>query len=331
MTTPELIARIKQSIQDGDLSKSDIETQILPLFDSNENQSDSVLTSRFGRIISYLGASILLLGIVFFISLFWDEMSDIIQILVTLGLGLGIFVSANLLLQKDQWTLPALSLHILPPFLIPFGITLTLQSIFPDTAPLAQVLGTQTIIFAVMSVLYGFSDYLFRKEFLTLITWAFGSITYGIFVAFLINAFEVSETFLYEWRGIVVFLFAYSFPLAGISYLLETDRKIHRLPILTYLVSTGVTLGALFTLSYDRPVLEALYVLPLMVEVYIGVVMKKLEILVISFFAIFLFITYINVRYFADAISWPLSLILIGATLIGLGYGFSKTKNLIQP
>lgn len=326
MITPELLTCIKQSIQDGTLTKHDIETRVLPLFESDSDQSDSLLTSRFGRIISYLGASILLLGIVFFISLFWSDMSSIIQILVTLGLGITIFISANLLLQKEQWTLPALSLHILPPFLIPFGITLTLQSLFPETAPLAQVLGIQTIIFTVMSVLYGFSDYLFRKEFLTFITWAFGSITYGIFVSFLINAFSISETFLYEWRGLVIFLFAYSFPLAGISYLLETDRKVQRLPILTYLVSTGVTLGALFTLAYDRPILEALYILPLMVEVYIGVVMKKLEILIITFITIFLFITYINIRYFADAISWPLSLILIGMTLISLGYGFSRLK-----
>ena len=327
MNTPEILTLITQAVQEGTLTKKDIEKHIFPLFEQESSQSDSLLASRFGRIISYLGATILLLGIVFFISLFWSDMSNIIQIMVTLGLGLAIFVSANLLLQKDQWTTPALSLHILPPFLIPYGITLTLQSIFPDTAPLAQVLGTQTIIFTVMTILYGFSDYIFRKEFLTFITWVFGSISYGIFVTFLINAFEISETFLYEWRGMVIFLFAYSLPLAGISYLLDTDRRVQHLPVLTYLVSTGITLGALFTLAFDRPILEALYIFPLISGVYIGVIMRKLEILVISFIATFLFITYINIQYFADAISWPISLILIGLSLIGLGYGFTRLKS----
>ncbi len=102
MTTFEILNLIKQSIKDGSLTKRDIETQILPLLEES-SQSDTVLTSRFGRIISYLGASILLLGIAFFISLFWDEMSSLLQILVTLGLGSIIFIIANLLLQNQKF------------------------------------------------------------------------------------------------------------------------------------------------------------------------------------------------------------------------------------
>jgi len=126
----------------------------------------------------------------------------------------------------------------------------------------------------------------------------------------------------------------YLFATLGLSYLFigfsyqETDTQ--ALVKILYLFGINFFLGSLLALTGWKPSQDVLWEL-----LYPGIVFAGLYIsavihsrIVLAFCAIYLagYIIKITVEYFSDGLGWPITLILCGFILIGMGYAAIHLK-----
>jgi hypothetical protein len=72
--------------------------------------------------------------------------------------------------------------------------------------------------------------------------------------------------------------------------------------------------------------LELLALLVYLGGILLGSRLQSATLLAHSFIATTVFVLYLNFRYFADFITWPLALIFSGLILILGGYGFARMR-----
>ena len=343
MTKSQLFHEIKQSLEDNELTLQELQDWISDYQHTSEiggvdlgsrdqepsptpQDSGDIFQSKFGKILTILGALVILIGIVSFISLIWEDIPRIGEIILTLGVGIGVFSLANFLLSQQKLQFIALSLHVIPPFLIPFGVQLTLDEIFPSNVSDSAMFFTFAMIFSVMALLYGVVDYLYRKQWLTFLAWIFGTMAYSAFVSWMIVFTDTARIWFDEsFRLVLIFPLIYTGVVAGVLYLLSPLKKGFFNKVVTFLI-TGIGLGSVLSFTADRPILDALYVFVLL-GVLAGVIrLRSMPAVVATLIMSVGYIFYLNSNYFADVLGWPIALIIIGMSLLGAGYGFMQIK-----
>lgn len=343
MTKSQLFHEIKQSLEDNELTLQELQDWISDYQHTSEiegvdlgsrdqdpsptlQDSGDIFQSKFGKILTILGALVILIGIVSFISLIWEDIPRIGEIALTLGVGIGVFSGANFLLSQQKLQFVALALQVIPPFLIPFGVTLTLDMLFPSSASDSSIAFTYCVIFSVMALLYGTVDYLYRKQLLTFLAWIFGTMAYSAFSSWLVIITDNSSIWFEEpFRLAVIFPLIYTGIMGGILYLLTPLQKNFFNKVLAFVI-TGIGLGSVLSFTADRPILDALYVFVLL-GVLTGVIrLRSIPAVVATLIMSVVYIFYLNSNYFVDVLGWPIALIIIGMSLLGVGYGFMQIK-----
>jgi len=120
-------------------------------------------------------------------------------------------------------------------------------------------------------------------------------------------------------------LYIYLTMAIGVSYLLlahsfrDNWNKI-LLGALYFFGSLGI-LGAGFSKVLDSGFWELFYFIAVFAGLYLSVYLKSRIILVLSTVFLIVHVSYLTGEYFADSLGWPISLILLGFVIIGLGYG----------
>lgn len=109
---------------------------------------------------------------------------------------------------------------------------------------------------------------------------------------------------------------------AGISVILtglwlrRPEFNVRMTPVWMFL-GTSYAMGGLFSLLYNTP-LEVAYIGLAAGSVYLSLVLGSRAMLAAAALALIGFIGYFTSRYFADAVGWPIALMLMGAVMIGL-------------
>ena len=323
MNKNDIINGIKSLAASGQLERN----EVLAAFDeakghisSEQNESSSTL-SRYSGILYYIGGGIVFLGLIFFIGELWSDLNTFMRIFITLGTGFATYIMGVLFNQQHRLGSAGPAFFMISALLIPGGILVSLEE-FNIRIDEDKI---QNIISGALFITYLASYILFKRFVLIIFTVLFGTWFYFALTGMLLS----NAILLPEWR-----FGYYLFSALGLSYLFigfsyqETDKD--ALVKILYLIGVNFFLGSLFALTGWKPAQDVLWELLYPGIVFGGLFVSALIhsriILVFSAFYLAAYIIKITVEYFSDGLGWPITLILCGFILMGMGYGAIHLK-----
>ena len=323
MNKNDIINGIKSLAASGQLERN----EVLAAFDeakghisSEKNESSSTL-SRYSGILYYIGGGIVFLGLIFFIGELWSDLNTFMRIFITLGTGFATYIMGVLFNQQHRLGSAGPAFFMISALLIPGGILVSLEE-FNIRIDEDKI---QNIISGALFITYLASYILFKRFVLIIFTVLFGTWFYFSLTGMLLS----NAILLPEWR-----FGYYLFAALGLSYLFigfsyqETEKD--ALVKILYLIGVNFFLGSLFALTGWKPSQDVLWEL-----LYPGIVFGGLFVsalihskIILAFSAFYLaaYIIKITVEYFSDGLGWPITLILCGFILMGMGYGAIHLK-----
>ncbi|MFT7433359.1 MAG: hypothetical protein ACI9TY_000989 [Alphaproteobacteria bacterium] len=218
------LAEIKSIIDENNISKNDV----MSIF----NQAS---TSVWMQILAFVAGLFLVGGLTLAASQFWDDMSQVQQIIITLGAGLSSFTVAMFFARgegyKDSKAL-IVSLLLIPVFLEPLGAGVTFYHYFGDQYMAENMIRLIQASLAIMAIQYliagyGYKDIQMLLPIGLIFAAVLATITFGG-DSHLHGVFEVSRDF-------VTLAIAASLLLA--SFFIEKMRGYNSWMVLTYVPS----------------------------------------------------------------------------------------------
>ena len=314
MNKEELLQELSVKISTGEISREEIANRFsfAPATQGEvkvENLKDSTSFS-VTKMLYVLGAAIVVIGIVIFVSQIWDDIGSFGRIAVTLGLGLLMTAIGSMLLKSKPDENIGTVFHFIGGMLIPGGAVVTLSELNVDFASLWPVAITFGVIFAFYLLL----NSVHKNAILTFFAIANGT----TFVYLVVGAIVDGPLYRYED------LYAYLTMVVGASYLLlaHSFREGWNKKLIGVLYFFGITgfLGAAFSQVFDSVPWQMLYFIIVIGGLALSVYMRSRSILVMSTLFLIAHVSYITSEYFANSLGWPISLVILGFVFIGLGY-----------
>jgi len=264
------------------------------------------------KMLYVLGAAIVVIGIILFVVQIWDDMSSVLRIVITLGLGLMMAFSGSLLLKQKPDEHLGSVFHAIGGILIPLGAAVTIAEIDPPSGVLWYLSAMFSAIFAFYLILLT----VHKKVVLTLFAIINGTTAIYLLTSAMLDPILSGR----EMEDVLQYL---TMALGG-SYLLlahafKTGWNSQLVRALHFFGIAGL-LGAAWAQVFDSGVWELLYFIVVFGALFASVYMKSRIILIVSTFFLLLHVTYITSEYFADSLGWPIALVLLGFVFIGLGY-----------
>ena len=314
MNTDELLQELSRKITTGEIRKEEIMRRIGISPDvRQEHEYNSVPEKAhlsLTKILYMLGASIAILGIIFFVAQIWNDLGSWGRILVTLGLGFLIAGSGSSFLVSKPESHLGQVFHGIAGFLIPGGALVALSELGTPTDSLWPV----TITIGIVFLFYLLLTVSHKNEVLTF----FALLNGTAFLYLLVES--IMEGPFYQHDDI----YAYLTMVVGLSYLLFAyafrggwNRNL--VSVLNFFGTVGF-LGAAFSRVFESDLWALLFFLLAIGGMVLAVYIKSRGMLVVSTFFLIGHFIYITNEYFADSIGWPISLVVLGFVIIGLGY-----------
>ena len=316
MQNEELLLELSRRIANGTLDRKTVVERFGIKIDTISNATaPSVLqqkpASRFSltKMLYILGGAVVVLGIFFLMAQIWEDIGSFGRIFVTLILG---FVFAGIgsyfFISKPEAQLGYV-FHIIAGLIIPGGAVVTVYEMFEFASAWPS-----TIAFGALFLFY-LALYLVHKNAVL----TFFAIANGTTFIYLLTEAMLDTPFYRNGD-----IYAYLTMAVGISYILlahafqNTSGKA-LVGLLNFLGSIAF-FGAAFSRVFDSDAWELLFFVLTILGIAFAIYKKSRSILVVSTtFLVFHFI-YITNEYFADSIGWPISLVILGFVIIGLGY-----------
>lgn len=320
MTNDELLQELSIKLGTGELRAEEVSSRLgLSGVVTSQTQHTAAKTSIFTvtNILYVLGAAIVVIGVIIFVSQIWDDISSVGRIGVTLGFGLLMAAMGSVLLtQRPQEHIGSV-FHCIGGVLIPGGALVTLSELHSDISSVWPV----AFVFGAIYIFYSLLNRVHKNPILMLFVIANGT----AFVYLLISA--MIEYTPYREDDV----FSYVTMILGASYLLlaQSFREGVNNKLVGALHFFGVTgfLGAAFTRVFDSGLWQLAYFVIVMAGIALAVYMKSRIILVMSTIFMIVHVAYITDEYFADSLGWPISLVILGFIFIGLGFASIRINN----
>lgn len=311
MNKTELLQELLLKISTGEITREELTNQLnIPALAQSSASLQVKESSHFSitGMLYVFGAAVAIIGLIIFIAQIWEDLGSAAHILITLGLGLIITLSGSILLkQKPEDNIGSI-FHFIGGILIPGGALVTLE----ELSLTSNSVWPFAITFGIIFVFYLILNSAHKRAVLTFFTIANGT----TFVYLLVGAIE-------DFRN--EDLYMYLTMIIGASYLLLAqsfrDGWNKKLLGALYFFGTLGILGAGFIEVLDSGIWELFYFIVVFAGLLLSVYMKSRIILVLSTLFLIVHVSYITGEYFADSFGWPISLILLGFMIIGLGYG----------
>lgn len=312
MNTEALLSELSAKMRTGEISRDQVLRRLgLPSVAQGKVAKEHATPFSVTKVLYVLGAAIVVIGIIIFVSQVWDDIGTFGRILVTLGLGFLLTgIGSALLKSKPEDTIGSV-FHCIGGLLIPGGALVTLSELSVDTVSLWPVAITFGGIFAFYIVL----NLIHKNAALTFFAIANGT----AFIYLLVGAMVDGQLYISHDD-----LYAYLTMVIGVSYLLlaHAFRDGWNDKLIGILHFVGITgfLGAAFSQVFDSVPWQMFYFLLVIGGLFLSVYMKNRSILIMSTLFLIAHVSYITGEYFADSIGWPISLVILGFLFIGLGY-----------
>lgn len=263
-------------------------------------------TSVAGQVFAYIGGAIMFLALVIFVGQYWDLLNDLTRVLLTLGVGIAVFVSAVLLDKHSK--VAAQALHLMAALLLPSGIAVMLYSAGVDLA----TFGAEMAIFFSLFLVYLAMFFINKKTIFLLF-----SIIFGTFCFYIIGDYiSVNSYFASTWQYNLYLTFGLGLAYCFMGY------SVTQLRGALYGFGILATLGSAFALTgwgEDKILAyELIYPALLVLTLWLSVKLKSRAFLVFGSIFLVGFIFKVTAEYFTDTFGWPIILAVIGLALVGV-------------
>lgn len=262
----------------------------------NPKQSSSVVA----RLFSYIGGIFIFAGIGVFISMYWQEFNSAARVIVTLGTGFIAYLLALVCLNDKNYERAATPLFLISSILQPMGILVMLNEYSTGGDQRYGLL----FMAAFMLLQHGLTFWAKQRSLL-----AFGAVLFG--TLFFVTLFDIWD-FKPNLTGAVM-----GASLLCIAYALHQSRH-GAIAGFWYFLGSLAFLWAVFDMVMRSP-LEILYLGLVAFMIFLSTWVRSRAILFVSTLAMLGYIGYFTAEHFANTIGWPISLVIIGLALFGLG------------
>jgi len=302
----QTLSELRGLVDQGFLTKKDVLDAL------EEKREDGKRVQKLSRLtlqqtLFFVGGFIILLGVSIFIYQFWNDWNQSIKAIFALGLSAFLYiVGAYLHRAYPKLSIFSSIAFIISAILLPLGIGTSLDLIgFSSSSS-----GALSINFAIASIVYFISYFIFRNDIFVILT-AFGASAFYIhFTSFF---FEKSTTTFEEYR-ILILGAAY----LVLGYYFESIKKY--LVNIFYFFGLIGFLGAAFALSMDSTLWLLLFPLTLVALFFASVFLQNKTTLTLATIFTFIEIGRITSEYFSQTLGWPIALIIAGLGIIVIGY-----------
>jgi len=259
-----------------------------------------------------IGAVTALAGISILIEQNWEQIGFIGRVLVTAGIAFVSYCVALLLGKKEHRVISQV-LFAISAGLAPLGAYVFLEEMRADFT-----FETQMMIAGTLAIVYGVAFLASRRPVLVVVTMAFATWLYWVYVLQTLTNITSLEEEILKWASIVLGV-AYIFIAYGYRVLSPIESRDKR--AVTGLLYTFGTFAVLIGASMLGGIFDFAFIGLLFVSFYASVFLRSRGMLGLS--AIFLIVHLIKFTglYFVDSLGWPIALIGIGFLVIGVGYG----------
>ena len=277
------------------------------------------------KILYYIGGFILLLGIVVFIAQFWKDMSQVSKTLLALGSSVSAYAVGYYFFANTKSKDFGHAFFVIATALFPLGIGTALDTIGVSATKSSGVSVNSAVLFLIFYVSY----YVLKAE---------------IFLPFSIMAvstlFFSFTNFLFKNVGIPAHFYEYRVLVLGVSlillgyYFFQTERKF--ITNLLYFFGLIMFLGAALALQGFHPknvnvFWQLIYPFLLVVTFAASIKLQSKVFLIMATLFTFAEIVKLTTEYFSKSIGWPISLIIAGLVIMGIGYiSFELNKRFLK-
>ncbi len=269
-----------------------------------EKQPASILSKLFG----YIGGIFVFAGIGVFISMYWDDFGSAARVIVTLGVGLIAFLMGLVCLADQKYERAATPLFLMSSLLQPTGILVMLQEYSSGGD------ARHGLIFMAAYMLIQQGSVFWAKQRSVL---AFSAILFGcVFFANLFDVMDISEKLI----GLVI-----GTSLLFVAYALNQSKHI-AIAAFWYFVGSVIQLWSIFDLVKNSA-LEPVYLGMSALMIFMSTYVRSRTLLLVGTLSMLCYIGYYTAKHFANAVGWPIALVLIGIALIGLSSLAVKLNN----
>jgi len=269
-----------------------------------EKQPASILSKLFG----YIGGIFVFAGIGVFISMYWDDFGSAARVIVTLGVGLIAFLMGLVCLADQKYERAATPLFLISSLLQPTGILVMLQEYSSGGD------ARHGLIFMAAYMLIQQGSAFWAKQRSVL---AFSAILFGcVFFANLFDVMDISEKLI----GLVI-----GTSLLFVAYALNQSKHI-AIAAFWYFVGSVIQLWSIFDLVKNSA-LEPIYLGVSALMIFMSTYVRSRTLLLVGTLSMLCYIGYYTAKHFANAVGWPIALVLIGIALIGLSSLAVKLNN----
>ncbi len=309
MTKEDLLREIEAKIASGEMRREDVMARFAPQNASMEEGNARHFSVT--KMLYVVGAAIIVVGIVIFVSQIWDDIGPFGRVSVTLGLGLLITALGSMLRKERPQETIGHVFHAIGGALVPGGALVTLSELSTgDNHPWVIAL-----TFIVIFTFYLALNAIHKSPVLSLFAIANGTAS-----IYLVTNAILADTRSSDYWDI----FAYLTMAIGASYLslghAFRDGWNRGLTGILYFFGSVGLLGAAFSRVFDSTGWQILYFAIVFACLYLATLLKSKTVLIISTLFLVAHVSYITSEYFADSLGWPISLVILGFVFIGLGY-----------
>jgi len=312
MNKEEVLRILAEKMTSGEISRE----EVLALSGQSSTLTEKGRASHFSltKIFYVLGAIVALLGIVFFVWQIWTDLGAGGRVIITLGLGVVLAATGSVLLKTKAESKLGEVFHTLAGLLIPGGAIVTLNEIIGLEN--LDSLWPVAIVFGVIFLFYLLLNAYHRREILTFFTIANGTAFIYLLVGSIIDN-PAYERFYED-------IYAYLTMAIGLSYLLLAQSfrngwNRNLADLFNFIGAVGF-FAAAFTRVDNSGLWQAFFFLLAIGGLALAVQLKSRGVLAASVLFLIVHFIYITREYFADSVSWPILLIVLGFIFIGLGY-----------
>lgn len=257
-------------------------------------------SENISKLFAYIGSILVFSGVCIFLSMQWAQMSSAMHLLASLGCGFIIFLIALTTTKNARYEKASTPLFLIAFALESWGLSILVSDfgISHDTH--------HEIIFAsfLMLIQQGCAFWWSRKTVLALTS----VISFCALCITTLSLFGVLNQYFWTALGILLLKIGYDFE--------RTPQK--------SLSPAAMFAGGILVLSGTFSIvnfleIEILYLGVSALMIFVSVAVRSKILLALSTLAMVSYISYFTANNFANTVGWPVSLMVIGAALIGFG------------
>ena len=301
-TRDQAIEYIAQLIEQFQISPSEINA-------AGKSKSIDLKSALLPSVLSYLGGIFILCGIGVFIAMQWDDMNSFARIIITLGTGIAALIIGGLCHKDSRYHKAVAPLLVIAAGLQLTGILVTMSELWPHSndSELAFLIASG-VMFLVQVLLFT----AIRRTSLVFLMMSLGFAWFGTFA----NRIGMDGDWVAAATGLSIGLITY--------HIQGTAHRI--LCPFWYFTASALALYASFSLFSHTP-FEILYLGICAATIYLSTYVRSTALLFNSTLALIGYLGYFSGEHFANAIGWPITLILMGLAMMGIGSTAWKIRN----